>query len=242
MRQRVGRGHWASLPGIWCPSSERHNVCMADTQPSSADAAASGRGSVIERFSATPSRVVGLVVMAFAAFAAVDAARHGFSATNLLIIALAAFAASAAWMVLVRPRVTAYQRVVVIHNPASDIEIPWPLVLGAEARQTLRVYTADETFHAAGIVKSSRQITQAKRGPVIGSLTGTATQVPWTTPGAASRPPATYPDTVAQQLMTIAAQQRAAQQGGQIVRRWAIPELTALGLSALAAVVLFVSR
>jgi hypothetical protein len=183
---------------------------MADTQPSSADAAAWGRGSVIERFSATPSRVVGLVVMAFAAFAAVDAARHGFSATNLLIIALAAFAASAAWMVLVRPRVTAYQRVVVIH--------------------------------AAGIVKSSRQIIQAKRGPVIGSLTGTATQVPWTTPGAASRPPATYPDTVAQQLMTIAAQQRAAQQGGQIVRRWAIPELTALGLSALAAVVLFVSR
>jgi hypothetical protein len=197
---------------------------------------------VIERFGATPSRVVGLLVVAFAVFAAVDAARHGLTATNLLIIAVAVFAATAAWMVLVRPRVTAYQRAVVIHNPASDIEIPWPLVLGAEARQTLRVYTEDETFHAAGIVKSSRQIIQAKRGPVIGSLTGTGTEVPWTTPGASDRPASTYPDTVAQRLMTIAGQQRAAQPSAPIVRRWAVPEITALSLSAVAVVVLFISR
>ena len=207
---------------------------MADPHPAK-DAGSAGRGELIEKFGATPTRLIGTAAIALAALVCVDLARDGLSAGDMVAVSLVVFGATALWMILVRPRLTAYKRVLLIHNIASEIELPWQLVEGAEARQTLRVYAKGEVFHAVGIVKTTRQMVQAGRGPLPGSMMGGRTGTPQLRHGPSDVPSGYFQDQVAERLMQIAHGQRAVPGGpDQVVRLWALPEIALLCLSALA--------
>ena len=213
--------------------------------PQRADDARLSRGKLLERFASTSGRTLGIAALVGVAVVLANVALAGLSLTSALVAALAILVAVVCWMVLVRPGVAAYERVLLVRNIALDWEIPWHAIEGAEARQTLRIYTGGDTLHAVGVAKSTRQLVRGRsdvqRGLGFNASTGLAPGaemgrglVPSAQPSAGSSQ-----DYVAERVMTLAHQQREASTTRSDRRcRWALPELALLVLSVLAVVAL----
>ena len=208
-------------------------MLMTESQPGASSLAhgEQGRGRVVERFGPSSGRPLGAIAIAVALLVIGDALRHGLSRGSLLTSLLAAFAATACWMILVRPRLTAYERMLVVSNFASDFDVPWHLITHIDMRQTLRIYLDTTTIHAVGVGKTTRQLTRASRpGLTLGGFANSMGPV-------APRPG--YHDHVMERLGDLrGAQQEASLANPIVVRRWAIPELVVLSVSLAGALVL----
>lgn len=214
--------------------------------PQRPDDARASRGKLLERFASTSGRTLGIAALVGVAVVLAYVALAGLSLTSALVAALAILVAVVCWMVLVRPGVAAYERVLLVRNIALDWEIPWHAIEGAEARQTLRIYTGGDTLHAVGVAKSTRQLVRAtpgvQRGLGFNASTGLAPGADMGRGLASAEPPASSgQDYVAERVMTLAHQQReASATRSERRRRWALPELALLVLSVLAVVALAV--
>ena len=212
---------------------------VSDAQP--AGGAEQSRGRLVEKFASTAGRALGVVALIGVVLVLADVATSGRSLTSALVAALAVFVAVVCWMALVRPGVAAYERVLLVRNMASDWEVPWHAIDGAEARQTLRIYTGKDTLHAVGVTKSTRQLLRdtpgMQRRPGYSTSLGAPPAAGVDRPGQSSG--ASTQDYVAERVMTLARAQREASAGRTAPRRrWALPELALLAFSALAVVVL----
>ena len=212
---------------------------VSDAQP--ADEPEQSRGPLVERFATTAGRVLGILALAGAGLVLVDVVTSGRTLTSALVAALAVFVAVVCWMALVRPGLAAYERVLLVRNMASDWEVPWHAIDGAEARQTLRIYAGEDTVHAVGVTKSTRQLLRDSPGtqdrPGYSASLGAAPAARTARPGQSSG--ASTQDYVAERVMMLAQAQREASVGRSALRRsWALPELALLALSAIAVVVL----
>ncbi|MFY0405921.1 hypothetical protein [Solicola sp. PLA-1-18] len=121
---------------------------MADHQPP----------EVLERFTPTAGRwvgVVGLVVLALIAAAVVSA---GLDRATVLVLAVVALLAVLTYAALVRPTVHARRDHLLIRNAWTSVRIPWRAVTDVDVRQTLQVSAGDKTHHAIAIGKSARKI------------------------------------------------------------------------------------
>lgn len=216
-------------------------VDVSDAQP--AGETEQSRGPLVERFASTGGRVIGIVALLAAGLVLANLATSGRSLASALVAALAVFLAVVCWMALVRPGVAAYERVLLVRNMASDWEVPWPAIEGAEARQTLRIYTGGETVHAVGVTKSTRQLLRdtpgTQRRPGYSASLGAPPAAGLVRPELSSG--ASPQDYVADRVMTLARERRTASPGRSTPRRsWALPELALLALSSLAIAVLAV--
>ena len=215
------------------------------TAPAANDGGRS-RGRLLERFGSTAGRVIGIAGLVGVGAVLVNLALGGRTLQTALVAAVAVLVGVVCWMVLVRPGVAAYERVLLVRNMASDWEVPWHAIDGAEARQTLRVYTGGDTLHAVGVAKSTRQMLGdsgaiRRRGGFDSTMGGRSPFAP-ASPMQGSTTATSAQDHVAERVMHYARQQAAASQGSPAARRrWALVELALLAVSIVAVVVLAVA-
>ena len=68
-----------------------------------------------------------------------------------------------AWVVLIRPRVTAHRNGLLLRNMLRDTFVPWASIKSCRIGQTLEVGTRDKVYHGLGLTKSARQATREQR-------------------------------------------------------------------------------
>ena len=145
------------------------------------------------------------------------------SMTGLRVALVAACVGVLAWMVLLRPRVTAYADTLVLRNMASDTSLPLARVENVIVRHTLNVWVDDRRYTCAGIGRSTRTMLRSDGRP---SPAGDAD----------------YPSFVESTIEELARSAKRDLRGEPpaVRREWAVRELAALGVLALALAVSFV--
>lgn len=205
---------------------------------------------LIERFSPSGGRWVGIAGIAVIAVLLVLMALDGGFTTGVVAVAagLVLFAV-AMYVALVRPTMHAYTDHLLVRNLISDTYVPWHLITDAEVRQTLRLYTRDKVVHAVSIGRSSRQQMRINAGRTGGGagagamfgMSRVERHAPQAGPGS-DHGSAQYVDFVAERVLTLAKQQQqASRHRTGIVRRWAMLEIAALALVTLVFVALIVA-
>ncbi|MDO9378047.1 MAG: hypothetical protein Q7T56_04285 [Nocardioidaceae bacterium] len=121
---------------------------MADHQPP----------EVLERFTPTAGRWVGVVGLVVLALVAVAVLMAGLDRATVLVLAICALLGVLTFAALVRPTVHARSDHLLIRNAWTSKRIPWRAVTDVDVRQTLQVSTGDEVHHAIAIGKSARKI------------------------------------------------------------------------------------
>ena len=138
---------------------------------------------------------------------------------GLRIALVAAAVGVLSWMVLLRPRVTAYAETLLLRNTASDVHLPLAGIDSVVVRHALNVWVDGRRYTCAGIGRSSRSMLRPQgRGSAIG--------------GGASD----YASFVETTIDELASSARRDLRGDPppVRREWAVPELAVLGVLALA--------
>jgi hypothetical protein len=125
---------------------------------------ASARPQPVHAFKPTSGTIIGSIGIVAAASVAVVAVLTDHTVTGLRTALGAALVAVVVWMVLLRPRVTAYADTLVLRNMASDFHIPLAAVDAVSVRQMLTVSVGSERYTCAGIGRSTRSVLRATRG------------------------------------------------------------------------------
>lgn len=140
-----------------------------------ANAAVEAAGPRTEKFSVPMGRYLGYAAVLAAAALIVLAVVDGGSATLGLISFSVAFAL-VAYVVLIRPEVSANRNGLLMRNMLRDTFVPWGSVRGCRVAQTLQISTRDRIYHGLGVSKSARAANkerrQARRETQIGPNTG----------------------------------------------------------------------
>ncbi len=127
-----------------------------------ANAAVEGAGSQTERFMVPMGRYLGYAVVVVAlllgAIGLVDAGSQarGFACFTFAFALLA-------YVVLIRPQVTANVNGLLMRNMLRDTFVPWASVKGCRVAQTLQVSTRDRVYHGLGVTKSARAANKERR-------------------------------------------------------------------------------
>jgi hypothetical protein len=139
------------------------------------NAAVAAAGPCTEKFFVTLGRYFGYFVVAIAAVLIVwGLASQGTGALGFDAICVAF--ALLAWVVLIRPEVTAHRNGLLLRNMLRDTFLPWSCIKSCRVSQTLQVGTRDKVYHGLGVSRSARQAMretrQGRRGTPIGPTTG----------------------------------------------------------------------
>lgn len=127
-----------------------------------ANAATSAAGPLIEKFVAPSGRYLGYAVIGIAFVSSVlDLISDGLGA--LTFVGFAVAFGLVAWVVLVRPHVSARENGVLMQNMVRDTMIPWSLIKTCRVTQTLQISTRDHLYHGLGVSKSVRQANREDR-------------------------------------------------------------------------------
>jgi len=126
------------------------------------NAAARAAGPKTETFATPAGRYLGYVVLGAAVvLCALGIRSQGTDAFGLVGFC-AAFAALA-WIVLIRPRVTARRNGLLLQNMLRDTYVPWAAIKTCRSAQTLQIGTRDKIYHGLGLTKSARQASREAR-------------------------------------------------------------------------------
>ena len=159
--------------------------------------------------------------------------------TGVRICLLVALAGVVVWAVLLRPRATAYDETLVLHNQVSDWHLPLAEVEDVAVRHTLNVWVGGKRYSCSGIGRASRQMVRGPDGAPASVFA--RRDDPRTGAGDAAKiGEVDYATFVENRIDELAAVAR--REGGQppaVQRVWAVPELAALSVLALAALVAF---
>lgn len=74
----------------------------------------------------------------------------------LPVIGFAVGFALVAWVVLIRPQVTAHAHGLLMRNMLRDTFLPWASIKSCRVAQTLQIGTRDKVYHGLGVSKSAR--------------------------------------------------------------------------------------
>jgi hypothetical protein len=68
-----------------------------------------------------------------------------------------------AWVVLIRPQVTAHRNGLLLRNMLRDTFLPYSCIKSCRIAQTLQIGTRDKVYHGLGVSKSARQAARERR-------------------------------------------------------------------------------
>ncbi|WP_148571083.1 hypothetical protein [Nocardioides caldifontis] len=202
-------------------------------------ASSSPAATPVERFRPTSGRFVGGASLVAAAFVLVLTAVTEPNLTGVRICLLVALAGVVVWAVLLRPRATAYDDTLVLHNQVSDWHLPLAKVDDVAVRHTLNVWVGGKRYSCPGIGRASRQMVRGSDGNPT-SVFARRNDARQGGGDAASIGEVDYATFVENRIDELA--RIARRDGGEppaVRRSWAVPELTAMAVLALAAVVAF---
>jgi hypothetical protein len=191
---------------------------------------ASERTQPVHAFKPTSGTVLGTMGVVAAGLVVVLAALTDHTVTGLRAALGAALVALLVWMVLLRPRVTAYSDTLVLRNMAGDVHIPLATVDDVTVRQVLVVQAAGERHTCAGIGRPTRSMLRSAAGRRDASG-------PETSSG--NHAYATFVETAIEELAR-SARRDAEGDPGPVRRRWAVAELAAAAVLVLALAVSFI--
>jgi hypothetical protein len=140
------------------------------------------------------------------------------------------------WMVLLRPRATAYDDRLVLHNQVSDWHLPLAGVEDVAVRHTLNVWVGDRRYTCSGIGRPSRQMIRGRGGTPSSIFARRDTR---TGAGDAANigqvDYASFVEARIDELARLARRER--EEAPAVRRKWALPELAAVGALSLALLV-----
>ena len=193
--------------------------------------------SPVQKFEPTTGPGVGYVGLAACALVVGIVVTSEQHVTGVRVALGAVLVAVLIWLVLLRPRATAYDDTLVLRGMVSDTTLPLARIDAAVVRQMLVVRVGEDRYTCAGISRSRRSM-GAPRGPGVLPVPGLqhADQrrgAPAAGGGVgASGDYARFVETRIEDLARSA--RRDGRHGPAVRRRWARLELAALGVSALA--------
>jgi Bacterial PH domain len=92
---------------------------------------------------------------------------------NRVLLCFSVAVACIAWVVMIRPAVSAREHGVLLQNMTRDVFVPWSSIERTRAMQTLQVVTAGATYHGLGVTRSARSLLkEVRRGPAATSAFG----------------------------------------------------------------------
>jgi hypothetical protein len=124
--------------------------------------AVSAAGPRTEKFSVPMGRYLGYVVVA-AAFAMLVLGVISEGTGSLALSAVCVAGGLIAWIVLIRPEVSAHANGLLMRNMLRDTFLPWSSIRSCRVSQTLQVGTRDRVYHGLGISKSARSANKERR-------------------------------------------------------------------------------
>ena len=192
-----------------------------------------------QKFKPTSGRVLGFIGILFMVvlIGYVGVTEHDLVAVRVCI-GLATLGLLV-WMALLRPRAEAYDDRLVLHNMASDTELPIADIDAVVVRHTLNVWIGEDRYVCVGIGRSSRSMIKRKSpGPM--ALLGINQSEERMGQGQSAKigAGAEYANFVETRIIGLSRTAKLDGVGSPPVRRtWAVPELAALGVLALAFVV-----
>ena len=158
--------------------------------------------------------------------------------TGVRTCLLVALAGVLVWSVLLRPRATAYDDELVLHNQVSDWHLPLAEVEDVAVRHTLNVWVGGRRYTCPGIGRASRQMIRGQGGQPSSvfarrdSRTGAGDAA-----GIGEVSYATFVENRIDELARVARREGGTPPPAR--RTWAVPELTAAGVLAATAAVAF---
>jgi hypothetical protein len=169
----LGFGSHRPEPLITDTSTEAVGCLANYSLPVAATEADRAAGALVERFAPSSSRVLGYVAAGAGALLVLvslltdPVANRGLAYFGVAMSLLA-------WVVLIRPLVSAHERGVLLQNMARDAFVPWSCIQRTRVLQTLQVVTAGKTYHGLGVSRSARSMMrEARRGqPAPGGFLG----------------------------------------------------------------------
>lgn len=117
----------------------------------------------VQSFRPTSGTVVGALGLAAAVVLLVVVLVAEPNLTGLRVALALAVVGLLDWMVMLRPRVTAYADTLRLRNMLSDTYLPLARVDDAVVRHTLNVWVDDQRYVCAGLGRSSRSMLREQR-------------------------------------------------------------------------------
>lgn len=215
-----------------------------------ANAAVEAAGPRTEKFPVPMGRYLGYVAVAGAVVLMVVAPIDGGGYARAFFCFSLALAL-VAYVVLVRPEVTANANGLLMRNMLRDTFVPWASVRGCRVAQTLQVSTRDRVYHGLGVSKSARAANRERRQQrgetQIGPNTGLSPVrfMATSTPAASSSVNMAKQEHVItntfthteQRIETLALERAAATAEKTPLVAWSWPEVAALAVAVVAVLV-----
>jgi hypothetical protein len=178
-----------------------------------------------EQYLSTSNRISGWIVIAIGAVGLLDIVLEWRTASGIMVGSLIAILMVLAYCGLVRPSVTLSPETIVLRNHLRDRVIPWNQVSGADVADILRVHTDAGRFRAPGVQLVMRDLRKQRVGGRKLSSDSSLSRA----------------DIVVGRIESHM-DQYGAVDGGAVKTNWARPELTAIGVLAVVAIVAAILR
>lgn len=126
------------------------------------NAAVEAAGPRTETFVVPMGRYLGYLVVGTALLLIVFGI-EGEGTGSLGLIGFCVAFGMVAWVVLIRPEVTAHRNGLLMRNMLRDTFLPWASIKSCRVAQTLQIGTRDKVYHGLGVSKSARQSARERR-------------------------------------------------------------------------------
>jgi hypothetical protein len=173
-----------------------------------------------EQYLNTSSRITGVAVMVVGLIGLADIVLEWRTLGGLVVAALIGLFMMLAYVGLVRPSVTLSPQGLLIRNHLRDHEVPWNQVTDVDVTDVLRVHTPTRRVRSAGVQLIVRDMRKRHVG---GRKLKAESSI-------------SRSDFVVQRIENHVDRYGEAAQG-EVVTRWAVPELAVIGVLAVIAIV-----
>jgi hypothetical protein len=172
-----------------------------------------------EQYLSTSNRITGVIVLVIGLVGLLDIVLEWRTVTGLLVACIIGILMVLAYVGLIRPSVTLSPEHLLLRNHLRDHTIPWSKVARVDVTDILRVHTGDHRFRAPGVQLVMRDLRKQRVGGRKLSDDSSISRA----------------DFVVNRVETHM-EQYGEQSDGEVVTTWARPELAAIGLLAVVAV------
>ena len=173
-----------------------------------------------EQYLSASNRITGAIVLVIGLLGLVDVVLEWRTATGLLVGSIIAIFMVLAYAGLMRPSVTLSPENLLLRNHLRDHLIPWSKVTGVDVTDILRVHTEANRFRAPGVQLVMRDLRKQRVGGRKLAADNSLSKA----------------DFVVNRIETLQGRY-SGQSQGDVITRWAAPELIAIGVLAVVAIV-----
>jgi hypothetical protein len=172
-----------------------------------------------EQYLSTSNRITGVIVLVIGLAGLLDIVLEWRTVSGLMVACIIGILMVLAYVGLIRPSVTLSPEHLLLRNHLRDHAIPWSKVTGVDVADILRVHTDDNRFRAPGVQLVMRDLRKQRVG---GRKLASDSSI-------------SRADFVVNRVESHM-EQYGEQSRGEVVTSWARPELTAIGVLAVVAV------